>query len=756
MSSSLSSMIPLSATKGSSQHPRLQQQMNVFTLPLDILSALSVRSLQVPAAAATITEVEPEPSPSRQLPDSTEGGLTCGVCPGSRFEDVEEQRSHFKEDWHRYNVRVKMTLAGIGEGSSSKKCKGKVVNKEEFEGMVDDLSSISGSESSSSSITSNHNPSTTVDQVSNLLRKHHKISSRKPDSPPSDSDLDDLDPTDPSTLAFLQNRAALRTAILWFTPPPSILPDTQLGIYRALFPSHLTNPADFLPRLKELQLTEQDLKAGEGEERRWIMLMVAGGHFAGMVISLGGKRTGKKMVKGEAGEVRVLKHKTFHRYTTRRKQGGSQSKHDSGNGAANSIGAQMRRAGEVMLQEEIRALLESWSEDFNIAERVFIRGSDSGKKIFWGYEEAVIEKTDERIRTFPFPTRRPTLSELLRCYQELTRVKTSFLTESALAELESAYIASLTPKPQSRSTPSSNLPPSKSIASKAKLSEEEERDRERWRRLVEMIRKGKMDPLGAFWEKWSIGMGFGDGRGDGSLPGWLWEEEGKGKEGTLLMVAVVAGQEEVVRWLLEEKKMDPTVAVPSSSATKPSRNETTASGALIPSTTKEEQEDDAKPDDDATGSASAPPFRTAYDLSPNRSIRSVFRRTAHTHPELWNWTSLSPGGARVPSGLSAEMEEDQNAKKGERRKGLKEKMASRKKKEEVEELEVEPAVVVEKEKKAAPAGRVGGPQRLGGAVEGVGGTSGSLNGLSPEVRARIERERRARAAEARMAKGPGA
>jgi len=249
-------------------------------------------------------------------------------------------------------------------------------------------------------------------------------------------------------------------------------------------------------------------------------------------------------------------------------------------------------------------------------------------------------------------------------------------------------------------------------------------------------------------------MGFGDGRGDGSLPGWLWEEEGKGKEGTLLMVAVVAGQEEVVRWLLEEKKMNPTVAVPT--FTSKASTTTTSSGALIQSTTKEEESKPEDEDASKEGTASTPPFRTAYDLSPNRSIRSVFRRTAHTHSELWDWTSLSPGGARVPSGLSAEMEEDQNAKKGERRKGLKEKMASRKKKEEVEELEVEPTVVVEKEKKVVPAGRVGGPQRLGGAVEGVGGTSGSLNGLSPQVRARIERERRARAAEARMAKGPAA
>ena len=51
--------------------------------------------------------------------------------------------------------------------------------------------------------------------------------------------------------------------------------------------------------------------------------MVAGGHFAGMVVGLKpldlahgkGKRPEKQDVKG-AGEIRVLQSKTFHRYTS--------------------------------------------------------------------------------------------------------------------------------------------------------------------------------------------------------------------------------------------------------------------------------------------------------------------------------------------------------------------------------------------------------------------------------------------------------
>jgi hypothetical protein len=54
-----------------------------------------------------------------------------------------------------------------------------------------------------------------------------------------------------------------------------------------------------------------------------------------------------------------------------------------------------------MLKEEIRELLSSWQEDFNVAERVFVRGSVSGKKIFWGYDEAVIDKSTYRALLTP-------------------------------------------------------------------------------------------------------------------------------------------------------------------------------------------------------------------------------------------------------------------------------------------------------------------------------------------------------------------
>lgn len=106
---------------------------------------------------------------------------------------------------------------------------------------------------------------------------------------------------------------------------------------------------------------------------------------------------------------------------------------------------------------------------------------------------------------------------------------------------------------------------------------------------------------------------------------------------------------------------------------------------------------------------------------------------------------MERGGARVPSGLSEEMEEEQDRKKEEKRKGLREKMKARattKEKTPVGAKEM-PVVAMKDEESERK-----GPQRIGG---GVGESGGSLAGLTPDVRARIERERRARAAEARMA-----
>lgn len=96
---------------------------------------------------------------------------------------------------------------------------------------------------------------------------------------------------------------------------------------------------------------------------------------------------------------------------------------DNAKGKASSAGAQLRRYGEQALrevslarsidvpaklsQQDIRGLLEEWSEDLDDCERIWLRASGSNRKIFVDYDGSSIAKNDTRLRTFPFPTRRP-------------------------------------------------------------------------------------------------------------------------------------------------------------------------------------------------------------------------------------------------------------------------------------------------------------------------------------------------------------
>lgn len=184
-----------------------------------------------------------------------------------------------------------------------------------------------------------------------------------------------------------------------------------------------------------------------------------------------------------------------------------------------------------------------------------------------------------------------------------------------------------------------------------------------------MIRKGRLDALKPFWTKYR--SEFDDG---------------------VLGIAASSGQEEVIRWMLEDERLDPTFPIEG---------------------------------------------RRAYDLSSTKEVRNTFRRIAHKNPVWWDWKE-----AHVPSGLSEEMEAVQEKKKAERRKGLKEKLKEREKARADSAVEEQEPVKEVTQEKASE-----GPQKLGGRL---GGADVGLGGMTPEMRMRVERERRARAAEARL------
>ncbi|KAF5361747.1 hypothetical protein D9756_002605 [Leucocoprinus leucothites] len=688
-----------------------QSAYHLYNLPRELLDTLTLRTLlsePTPPLNSKSTLGLDSAEDSRQIQDGIDSTVTsganigaraCNICLGVGFLDVDEQRTHFRSDWHRYNVKTR--LAG-----------GQAVSEEKFGQLVEALDdSLSGSASSSSEEESSGEGSS--DAVNALINKTKRLNAQLKSAADDESSQKNQIPQSP---------------LAWFH---SSQPQTQLGVYRHIFPTYIESDA-YLDELKDMQ-------SGGAEGRTWAMFMVAGGHFAGAIVKVGKSDEEKAEEAEEAAaaasgrkkkhkkprpETEVLRHKTFHRYTTRKKQGGSQSMNDNAKGPAKSAGAQLRRYGEQALRDDIRNLLLDWAEDIDACERIWIRASTSNRRIFLDFESPIV-KGDIRLRTFPFPTRRPTQSELARCLLELTKPKVSHFTEAQLREQDEAYLTSIKPKPPKPVPPPPSQPAQPLLPPKPKLTKDEEVLKDKWLRAFEMISRDRLEALKSFWDREADALGGINGL----IPEYASADASGGmkRAGTLLQAATAAGSEDIVKWLLDEENADPTIAVPS--RTRDDDKDITDDGH------GEEGEVENVPLKQGA-------YRTAYDLAKTKAVRDIFRRSAATHPEKWDWL----GAGRVPSELRKEMEEERDEKKKVRRKGLKEKVKERER-----EAAAKKAAsgVVELTPEPTPPPKLEnltGPRKLGGASGAVEG----IAGLTPEMRARVERERRARAAEARL------
>lgn len=77
---------------------------HLFSLPDEILQNVTLRAL---LAQEQPTSVETEPE-AIQEGQSMPGNRACNVCLGVTFTDVDDQRLHFRSDWHRYNVKTRL------------------------------------------------------------------------------------------------------------------------------------------------------------------------------------------------------------------------------------------------------------------------------------------------------------------------------------------------------------------------------------------------------------------------------------------------------------------------------------------------------------------------------------------------------------------------------------------------------------------------------------------------------------------------
>ena len=610
--------------------------------------------------------INDNPQPPQDVPGTdlegaggeTKLSTTCQLCRTS-FPTVHEQRLHVKTDWHKYNLKQKV------RGVQS-------ISENEFEKLVDDLDeSLSGS-GSESSVSEDDGEGAKESTLSALLKKQAKLSQSSTQEEP---------------IPQKRKRGSNNLPLIWFSTP--LLPtNTSLGIYRALFTNSEQKNPDLVEVVRTKQLRPVPAKPSPTDDSNCVPLssrmtspqiflcMIGGGHFAGMIVSLTPK-LGRQSTGIEQRQAVVIAHKTFHRYTTRRKQGGAQSANDSAKGAAHSAGSSLRRYNEVALEQEIRALLAEWKNLIDGSQLIFVRATGSSNRhiLFGPYENQVLRHTDPRNRTFPFSTRRATQAELMRAFVEITRVRVSEVDEVALAEAAAAAAQSEADQAASRS--STPTPPSK-----AKPSKEEEAANLHTTQLQALIRRSKVPALLSYLAINSLPSDF------------LFyppSSQANHHAPTPLHLASSINSSAVVLSLLTKAGADPSVA-------------------------------------NMDG-------KTAFDLAGERGTRDAFRVARGELGEgRWDWNA-----GHIPAPLSKV--EANKREEGERAEASKAELERRKA--EGDRLRNEARVVDNGSKKAG---------RGLGAVEKTAEERREEDGrgMTPQMRMMVERERRARAAEARL------
>ncbi|GEQ71973.1 hypothetical protein JCM33374_g5659 [Metschnikowia sp. JCM 33374] len=360
----------------------------IFDLDVNLLDSLQLLHFD---ESLSVVDVNPpkvsEPVAEAQKVTKVKNLSECSSCHLDFDNGVpqKEKNNHYKSDLHRLNL--KRSLNGLSPLTES-----------EFEEFLETQSveSISGSEDSDSD-------SDTEFESDRLPTVFEKLST-------TDKQNDDTEERHASHMNTHSPFVMLKSSQLESSK--------GFGAYKAIFDDETLTSGNVVGALREFntETSKQGLS---------VLLMIGGGHFAGAVIShqrantKGNAKNHKESL--QAQKVTVLESKTFHRYTTRRKQGGSQSASDNARGKANSAGSSIRRYNEQALKKDVHDLLVSWKTYLSQAEHIFIRanGADS-RKTLMGYEGSLLKQEDKRVKTFPFTTKRATLGEVKNSWVKLT------------------------------------------------------------------------------------------------------------------------------------------------------------------------------------------------------------------------------------------------------------------------------------------------------------------------------------------------
>ncbi|KAH7043746.1 hypothetical protein BKA57DRAFT_427909 [Linnemannia elongata] len=560
------------------------RSLSVFFLPKDLIDTLTYSTPDLVAQSSTPLLTSSSSSSSSHDTSTISGEHSdkilslplkvtpsCRTCAVPMFASVDKQREHVKSDWHLYNLKQQL----LDQQAAP-------VSFNQFQDMILTATATTTTPSTTA-------PRKTIQQKSS--------------------------PSTTSTSMEQQLQEIRRSPMLWFS---STLYGTsvQFGIYK----NALTNKGNCDHLLAP---------ATDAPPRYWTMILLGGGHFAGMVVDVRGLAKKAHSQGSHARELKIVAHKTFHRYTVRRKNGGAQSSF----GAANSAGAMVRMYNERALKLEVRELLDAWSDWILQSECVFMHAPGNNKRTVF-YEDSIMSRADREghLRSFPFMTRRPTLTELKRAYQELTTVKIiqppeeGQLNDSAdQAVVVAPRTVSHTPVGVASTAAGAKTVKTKTISTYSVSAP--------LLKLVELVKKGRVEAIDNHFARTGLDPSQ-------MLPKSPRQEYDQRRTPTLLHLASFYGQSQVVQQLLEKHGADPT--------------------ATISSLIKRMDKTLAPVSDELLDLAITTKPWTAYDVAKDKETRNAFRRAMARMPDAWDWTGL----ARVPSALTPEMEAESRRQGG--------------------------------------------------------------------------------------------
>jgi ankyrin repeat and zinc finger domain-containing protein 1 len=436
------------------------------------------------------------------------------------------------------------------------------------------------------------------------------------------------------------------------------------------------------------------LPADEDLPFLWAFLLIGGGHFAGGIFC------GRQIVR----------HKVFHRYTVRKKQGGSQTAKDDEK-KIRSAGSHIRRTMTLKLSADVLGLLHSWESVLRRCKRVFFaapgehyrqmlfgtRASGSVAARDLGFDSPLVSEETrllpkprpvQTVASLPFTTYRPSLAEVTRCMQELATVTLSSGTTEPEPIVDlSASTAESRPAPRVEEKREKGTSHLKARENARKPSDQQQPVADP---QSEDAPPSAADVLiSAIREIRETSNGNSTDVVGGLLRDYVEASAGESPQQACepLIAAARTGKVELVSRLLAEGGIAERINLPRDSGETALHAAASDGHAAVVS---------------ALLSAGADPTlqvgsRAAYDMAVGGgaalSVRTAIRRYAGDHPDQWSWKAAAQAGVEPLTEDTANAKAEAKAAKRRRQKAAQK--AKKKAQQQVQKLEDEVRAVVQ-------------------------------------------------------------